>query len=221
MCQVQILSVNGIVPPGSSNPTQLRETGRLSQCPSGQVVVTSNFTAPSPPTSPSYGPNADGFIVVLAMVLGLIALGGWNPQWLVCLAVSWIQSAIWGMLLSVLYGVAVEVGCLIKNPSGGAPPPPSSSSSGLGSSGGTRSRGRDLLGYSAGDFPAGGLRRASATAPALTPSEQPASGRGEPKVFVRLPGFATRSPIGRHRQEGHRNCRNPCVRKMPRARSSA
>ena len=52
MCQVQILSVSGIVPAGTANPTQLRVTGRLSQCPSGQVVVNSTITSASAPTSP-------------------------------------------------------------------------------------------------------------------------------------------------------------------------
>jgi hypothetical protein len=66
-CDVQILSVNGIDAAGGNNPTQLRVAGRLSQCPSGQVVVRVNapFAATSAPTSPSYGSFGDGFIVVI------------------------------------------------------------------------------------------------------------------------------------------------------------
>ncbi len=39
MCQVKIVTVSGIVPSGAMGPTQLRVTGRLGQCGSGQVVV--------------------------------------------------------------------------------------------------------------------------------------------------------------------------------------
>lgn len=78
MCQVQILSVNGIVPPGATNPTHLRVAGRLSQCPSGQVVVTSNVTAASPPTSPVYGAFGDGFIVVLPITAQNVTCGDIN-----------------------------------------------------------------------------------------------------------------------------------------------
>lgn len=66
---------------------------------------------------------------VIGIALGLIALGGWKLEFLICMAVSWIQSAIWGILLAILYQIAVAVGCLVKNPSGS---PHSSSSSGLG-----------------------------------------------------------------------------------------
>ena len=78
MCQVQILSVNGVIPPGSTNPTHLRVAGRLSQCPSGQVVVTSNITAPSPPTSPTFGAFGDGFIVVLPITAQNVVCGDVN-----------------------------------------------------------------------------------------------------------------------------------------------
>jgi hypothetical protein len=66
-CQVQILSVNGIDPAGGNTPTQLRVAGRLSQCPSGQVVVRVNapFIASSPPTSLGYGAFGDGFVVII------------------------------------------------------------------------------------------------------------------------------------------------------------
>ena len=52
---------------GRDTPTQLRVAGRLSQCPSGQVVVRVNapFTATSPATSPSYGAFGDGFVVII------------------------------------------------------------------------------------------------------------------------------------------------------------
>lgn len=63
MCQVQIISVNGIVPLGSINPTQLKVTGYLTNCLSGQVVVSSSITAPSPPTAPVY--LGGGFVVLL------------------------------------------------------------------------------------------------------------------------------------------------------------
>lgn len=75
MCQVQIVSVSGIVPAGATGPTQLRVTGRLSQCPSGQVVVSSSITSPSAPTSPAYGMFGDGFIVVLPITAQNVACG--------------------------------------------------------------------------------------------------------------------------------------------------
>lgn len=43
-CNVTIWGVNGLVPSGQSNPTQLRVTGRTITCPSGQVVITSTIT---------------------------------------------------------------------------------------------------------------------------------------------------------------------------------
>src|SRR5688500_9069832 len=63
MCQVQIISVNGIVPLGSINPTQLKVTGYLTNCLSGQVVVSSSITAPSLPTAPAH--PGGGFVVFL------------------------------------------------------------------------------------------------------------------------------------------------------------
>jgi hypothetical protein len=78
MCQVQILAVNGIVPTGSINPTQLRVTGRLTQCPSGKVVVSSNVTSPSTPTSPNYGVNGDEFIVLLPITAPNVTCGDIN-----------------------------------------------------------------------------------------------------------------------------------------------
>ena len=43
-CSVQIWGVNGLVPSGQSNPTQLRVTGRTQACLSGHVVITSSIT---------------------------------------------------------------------------------------------------------------------------------------------------------------------------------
>jgi hypothetical protein len=75
MCQVQILTVSGIVPVGAAGPTQLRVTGRLSQCASGQVVVSSSVTAASAPTAPGYGMSGDGFVVVLPITAANVACG--------------------------------------------------------------------------------------------------------------------------------------------------
>ncbi|MEO8184844.1 MAG: hypothetical protein ABI895_39045, partial [Deltaproteobacteria bacterium] len=76
MCQVQILSVGAIVPTGASSPTHLRVTGRLLQCPGGQVNVTSSITAASGPVASGYGINGDGFIVILPITAPNIACGG-------------------------------------------------------------------------------------------------------------------------------------------------
>src|SRR5689334_713412 len=64
MCTVTILSAYGIVPPGGTNPTQLRVIGTLTGClTSGQVVVSSSITGQSPPTTPITA--AGGFVVTL------------------------------------------------------------------------------------------------------------------------------------------------------------
>jgi hypothetical protein len=62
MCLVQILEVNGIG--GTPNPTDLKVTGRLTDCPSGNVLVTSTLTAPSVPLNITYYPGG-GFVAII------------------------------------------------------------------------------------------------------------------------------------------------------------
>jgi hypothetical protein len=50
-CSISLISVNGIVPTGATDPTVLRVTGTAFQCASGQVNVTSSITAPSGPVN--------------------------------------------------------------------------------------------------------------------------------------------------------------------------
>lgn len=71
---------------------------------------------------------------VVGGILGLIARFGLMPDMYLCMGVAFFQSAIWGLLLYILYRIAVAVGCITEN-SGGPPPPspPASSSSGLSS----------------------------------------------------------------------------------------
>jgi len=70
-CSVQIINVNGIVPPGGTIPTEIRVTGYLVSCPpaptqnAGRVVVKSTVTSPSAPTVAAY-PNG-GFVVSLPL----------------------------------------------------------------------------------------------------------------------------------------------------------
>ncbi len=50
-CSISLTSVNGIVAAGQAQPSRLRVTGSAVQCTSGQVIVTSNVTAASPPAT--------------------------------------------------------------------------------------------------------------------------------------------------------------------------
>ena len=73
---------------------------------------------------------------VAGAVLALIANFGGRPDLYLCVGASFFQSAIWGLLLWILYRIAVAVMCVTENPNGPPPPAPpsSSSSSGLSSS---------------------------------------------------------------------------------------
>lgn len=79
---------------------------------------------------------------VVGVILGLIAKFLDPSMWL-CMGVAFFQSGIWGLLLYILYRIAVAVGCLTENPAG--PKPPSSSSSGLSSFGGARAQSQNSL----------------------------------------------------------------------------
>jgi hypothetical protein len=76
-------------------------------------------------------------IIVFAVAAGILALVariGVRPDLYLCVGVSFFQSVIWGILLYILYRIAVAVKCITENSNGPPPPaPPSSSSSGLGS----------------------------------------------------------------------------------------
>jgi hypothetical protein len=50
-CSISLISVNGIVPTGATDPTVMRVTGTALQCASGQVNVTSSITAASGPVN--------------------------------------------------------------------------------------------------------------------------------------------------------------------------
>jgi hypothetical protein len=83
-------------------------------------------------------------IIVFAVIAGILALVakiGLRPDLYLCVGVAFFQSVIWGILLYILYRIAVAVRCITENSSGPPPPaPPSSSSSGLSSA----DRGRTL-----------------------------------------------------------------------------
>ena len=67
---------------------------------------------------------------VVGIILALIARLGGHTDLYLCVGVSFFQSAIWGILLYILYRIAVAVKCITENPNGPPPPaPPSSSSS--------------------------------------------------------------------------------------------
>lgn len=76
------------------------------------------------------------FAVVGAILVFIAKFGGRPDLWL-CVGASFFQSAIWGLLLWILYRIAVAVNCVTENPNGPPPPTPpsSSSSSGLSSTG--------------------------------------------------------------------------------------
>ncbi len=75
---------------------------------------------------------------VVGAILVLVAQFGGHPELWLCVGASFFQSAIWGLLLWILYRIAVAVKCVTENPNGPPPPTPpsSSSSSGLSSSAG-------------------------------------------------------------------------------------
>lgn len=78
---------------------------------------------------------------VVGIILAMIALFGADPTMLPCAFVSIVQSGIWGLLLYILYRIAVAVTCITENSDGPPPPkPPSSSSGGLSSSEAARTR---------------------------------------------------------------------------------
>jgi hypothetical protein len=86
---------------------------------------------------------------VIAAVLALVAKIGLRPDLYLCVGVAFFQSVIWGILLYILYRIAVAVKCITENPNGPPPPAPlSSSSSGLRSAGGGRALERPWLGSS-------------------------------------------------------------------------
>jgi hypothetical protein len=85
---------------------------------------------------------------VVAIILGLIAKFGGQPDLYLCMGASFFNSALWGLLLWILYRIAVDVGCVTENPNGPPPPkPPSSSSSSSGLTSGSSTRGRQQSQY--------------------------------------------------------------------------
>src|SRR5439155_6986775 len=46
-CSIQLLYVNGIVPPGGTNPTQVRVMGKATGCPGGTVEVRTSVSGTS------------------------------------------------------------------------------------------------------------------------------------------------------------------------------
>lgn len=74
MCSITISRVHGIIPPGGGNPTQLHVTGILSNCASGNVVVTSTVTGTSAPT-PIANLSTGGFSVVLPITSPNVTCG--------------------------------------------------------------------------------------------------------------------------------------------------
>jgi hypothetical protein len=80
---------------------------------------------------------------VVGIILAFIAQFSDPTMWL-CVGVAFFQSGIWGLLLYILYRIAVTVGCVTENPAG--PQPPSSSSSALRSYGDAHTPDQSSLG---------------------------------------------------------------------------
>jgi hypothetical protein len=68
-CSIQILHVNGIVPPppGGPNPTQLRVMGQASGCPGNTVIIQSSITAQSGPIP--VDPATNRFVATLPITV--------------------------------------------------------------------------------------------------------------------------------------------------------
>jgi len=92
--------------------------------------------------------NFMGILIVVFAVVGTVLAfiaKFKDPSYWVCVGVSFFQSALWGVLLYLLYKIGVAVKCIVENPGGGPPPPATSSSSGLSGAGSNLvNEGRDV-----------------------------------------------------------------------------